>query len=182
MPVDFGNPQLKVAEIPAEADGPIPPHTVVIAEGHESGGRVLMLDTEEGVIIEEEIRCQCNGDFDVMEYFADLKKEYETLEMFHIPGTETVQLMDMDGSDENETARPVEGPLRRGEFFPTEEDKRWVRYLFQSHGWPGPEFRREECFEVIEKYREMRESCWEEWKDSFGSRGGEFMSCRVIKP
>ncbi|OTB18345.1 hypothetical protein K445DRAFT_315156 [Daldinia sp. EC12] len=148
MPVDFGNPQLKVAKIPAEADGPIPPHTVVIAEGHESGGRVLMLDTEEGVIIEEEIRCQCNGDFDVMEYFADLKKKYETLEMFPIPGTETVQLMDMDGSDEIKKATPVEGPLCHGEFFSTEEDKHWVRYLFQSHGWPGPEFRREECFEV----------------------------------
>ncbi|KAI8966001.1 hypothetical protein F5Y11DRAFT_311070 [Daldinia sp. FL1419] len=157
-PKDFSSPQIKFGEISASADGPIPDCVVVIAEGHESGGRDLLLDTEQGTIIEEMIRYQRNGEWDVVEYFTNLKRRFETLEMFHIPGTETIQETH-PLPEKEEPAAPVEGPVNEDnhEFFPLDEDNRWVRHLYRSHGWPDMEFRRDECLEAIRKYAAMRQ-------------------------
>ncbi|KAI1804047.1 hypothetical protein F4811DRAFT_521986 [Daldinia bambusicola] len=170
-PEDFGSAWIKYGEIAASAsaDGPVPvpvpAHTVVLARGHESGGRDLLLDTERGSVIEEAIRFQRCGEWDVAEYFEELRRKYEALEMFHIPGTETVQWME-HGYDEKEMAAAAathaQAPLREGEFFPTEEDVRWVRYLYKSYGWPRPEFRRDECLEAIARYKAMREGVGKE--------------------
>ncbi|KAI1661374.1 hypothetical protein F4813DRAFT_347341 [Daldinia decipiens] len=128
-PEKFSGTRIKLGEISASADGPVPAHTVVIAEGHESGGVVLLLDTEEGIIIEEIIRYGRGGEWDVTEYFSNLRRKYERLQMFHIPGTETIQEMP-DILDEDETVDPVEGPLHDDDDddddddFPTEGDGR----------------------------------------------------------
>ncbi|KAF3056383.1 hypothetical protein GL218_06733 [Daldinia childiae] len=168
-PEEFSGTWIKIGEIPATADGPVPAHIVVIAEGHESGGVDLLLDTEEGTIIEEIIRHSRGGEWDVTEYFNDLKQKYETLQMFHIPGTETVQEMP-DSFNEDEAVAPVEGPQHDDEFFPTEGDNCWVRHIYRSHGWPGPEYRRDECMEAIIRYKAMREGVREEGNDEEGIR------------
>ncbi|KAI0851377.1 hypothetical protein F5Y00DRAFT_267622 [Daldinia vernicosa] len=156
-PEQFSGTWIKIGEIAASTDEPIPAHTVVIAEGHESGGVDLLLDTEKGTIIEEIIRHRRGGEWDVMEYFGNLKRKYEGLQTFHIPGTETIQEVP-DIFNEDETATPEKGPVREdGFFFPTERDNRWIRHIYRSHGWPGPEYRRDECMEAIIRYKAMRE-------------------------
>lgn len=36
------------------------------------------------------------------------------------------------------------------------EDNCWVRHIYRSHGWPGLEYRRDECMEAIIEYKATR--------------------------
>ncbi|KAI1082819.1 hypothetical protein F5B20DRAFT_485852 [Whalleya microplaca] len=149
---DFGGEYIKSGEIAAEGEGPVTADTVALGNGHESGGRDILLDTKRGEVIEEQIAYQRNCEADVREYFADLKRQYEQLKLIPIPGYEIA-----------ENIAEVEGvpDLRRQDddnrFFPSDVEVQYIRHIYRSHGWPTPEFRKEEALDAIRKFIRERD-------------------------
>ncbi|OTB06618.1 hypothetical protein M426DRAFT_9396 [Hypoxylon sp. CI-4A] len=136
----------------------MPPYTFVLAEGHESYGRALFLDTKRGKVIEEMVRAGLAGVWDVVEYFADLRNSYLTLQMMPVLGYETViNARGLDDDGEEEVPTPVREKTELDDFFPNVRDVYWIRHIYRSHGWPGPEFRREAALRRAQKYLLFRE-------------------------
>jgi hypothetical protein len=132
-------------------------HTLLFADGYESGGRMMFLNTKTGEMNVLMIRYQIDAIEDVNQYLDGLMRSYKTLEIVPIPNVEGLH-EDLKQEEEGYETRLKEDCLAqtRDEDFPTDLDSRWVRYLYRKSGWPGPEFNKEEALAAIEIFRISR--------------------------
>lgn len=100
---------------------------IVLAIGHESGGRNLVLDVFKGNIHEDIIRCTSLGAEPIEDFFTDLRGRFEKLEL--VPTPEELG----EGSEDG-----VEG----------------YRRIYRECGWPGEGFRKDEALVKIREWRE----------------------------
>ncbi|KAH7091015.1 hypothetical protein BKA62DRAFT_761409 [Auriculariales sp. MPI-PUGE-AT-0066] len=126
----------------------VPPHVVVIAKGYESGGRDILIDTEEGTIIVEEIRCG-----------LELNGYYRDLGLIIIPGSDPIEAYRRRDGLTNIPIKELPDPMAQSadDYFPTETDARWIRLLYRSYGWPTASFRKEEALRAVAEYVAFRE-------------------------
>jgi hypothetical protein len=132
-------------------------HTILFADGYESGGRMMCLNTKTGQMIVEMLKYQTDAIKDVNEYLDGLMQSYKTLEMVPIPGEEDLT-ENLKQEGEVYEAGLMENCLAQtpDEEFPTSLDARWVRHLYRKSGWPSPEYNKEEALAAIEAFRVSR--------------------------
>jgi hypothetical protein len=107
------------------------PNLIGIAQGYESCGRDFTLDVFKGVMYEDQIRCDFLGGWDVEEFFQELQRKFEDLELVPIRG----EMLEDDYEEVNE-----------------------YREIYRSHGWPGANFKKEEALAAVEIVRQRREA------------------------
>lgn len=120
---------------------------ICIAEGHESGGRMLFLDVVQGEITEDIVRCDLLGPVDVVEYLKGLKEEWSTLRLIYCTGRlviEAEKIEDVEGEVDVEVVKKQRGK------WGTEVDVRWMRSIYRRYGWPE-NFRQEEAEREVNK-------------------------------
>ncbi|KAJ4294406.1 hypothetical protein N0V90_008096 [Kalmusia sp. IMI 367209] len=115
------------------------PNMIALAEGYESGGRDIVLDSFKGVIYEDILSYHQMDGVDVREYFKELQEKYEKLILVPIRGE-----MFEDGTGEQYEEA-------------VEEAVKEYKAIYRSHGWPGDGFRKEEALEAVELCRRRRE-------------------------
>lgn len=108
------------------------PNFITIAEGYESGGRMIILDVLKGVIYEDIIRYTNLGAVDVVDFFRDLKGQFERLELV-----------------------PIRGTMFEDEY-DTDEEAQEYKDIYRQYGWPHESFRKEEALAAIEECRQRR--------------------------
>lgn len=123
-------------------------HIVVLATGHESGGISITLDTFTGIIFETEHKGDDHLELYVRDYCDKRIERFETMqELFHWDEvTQVMSAWDADKPYEYDHAKTE----AEGEPIPEDaddEDSRydWIAYLYHKHGWPGKDYRRDEC-------------------------------------
>lgn len=161
-------------------EGPVRDTVVCIAQGWESGGIDLMLDVQRGEIVEEMIRYQRNGEFEVGEYLEGLKERYRTLKMIPCCGRLTMSAGFAPEREEGEGeitevefARQEERLRKEAEekgwpswdwTRPTHLDVQYLRQIYRRCGWPDA-FRREEAEKAVEELMAREEEEWFEDAD-----------------
>jgi hypothetical protein len=125
---------------------------VFIAWGHESGGRDLMLDVRRGAIIEEEIRCDHVGVWDVRAYFDRMKDAYRTLKLIPWLGDDVVEAWDVDDPDGEISIQEV---LAQDHHWLSDLDTQYGRQIYRQHGWPDA-FRKDDLEKAITEVMEQR--------------------------
>lgn len=132
---------------------------VVLANGYESGGRVLILDVFKGNIYEDMIRCSgLQSETPIECYFDDLKSKFERLKFIPIPGDERHE------GDLCEDAEPIpEGEeFDESEAVDDEDPRRQYQRIYRSFGWPGENYRKDEAVAAARAYARRLESRDEE--------------------
>ena len=135
----------------------VPPHIVSLATGYESGGRDILLDTEAGELIVEEIRCGLDFQDDVHDALVHIKDLYLNLHLIIVPGVEAIE---RSGSIKDIPITELPDPMaQRPEenYWPTETDIRWLRHIFRTHDWPSENWRKEEAAQAVEAYLRFRQ-------------------------
>ncbi|KAF2629316.1 hypothetical protein BU25DRAFT_456991 [Macroventuria anomochaeta] len=128
-------------------------HMIVIADGYESGGRAIVLDVVKGNIYEDILACSgLKSEMAVEDYFDDLKTKFEKLEMVPVPGL---------GHHEGTLYGDIEGVPEVHEFDKsfTADDKdaaQQYKKIYQSFGWPGETYRKEEALAAIRAHAQRR--------------------------
>jgi hypothetical protein len=125
---------------------------VFIAWGHESGGRDLMLDVRRGAIIEEEIRGNHVGVWDVRVYFDRMKEAYRSLQLIPCLDFEMVEAWDEDEPDDEIS---IEEVLAQTDDWLTDLDTQYGRQIYRQHGWPDA-FRKDDAKKAVDKLMEQR--------------------------
>ena len=115
----------------------------------------MYLDTKTGEMIVDEIRCGHDITCDVKEYFDWLKDQYVSLKMIKLPSEDTIESHhgnDSLGEVSESTvfAQPEGWDL-------TDLDQEWIQQIYKLHGWPGDDFRKEECMQAIRVFIQRRE-------------------------
>ncbi|KAJ0122123.1 hypothetical protein J7T55_002635 [Diaporthe amygdali] len=158
---DFTGDNLKMGEITHGFDEPVSKHKVVIAEGYESGGIDLLLDTMTGDIFEEIIRC-CSGDvLPVEEFFENRVRDSRGLVHVFVPGKDPLggsSSVDVEPYDAEAVEAKGE-PSIPGELFGYNlKELEWVRHLYKKFGWPGADWQKEEGLKAITEFVERRDA------------------------
>lgn len=109
-----------------DPDELVMPNMIVLAQGHESGGRNIVLDVFKGTIHEDIIRCIQVSPVTVEEFFEDLRKQWEKLNLVPCLG----EIHEVGSDYEGDDVKP---------FIDT----------YREHGWPGEGFRKEEALAAI---------------------------------
>lgn len=129
-------------------------HMLVLAQGHESGGRTLILDVFKGNIYEDVVICNLLSAVPVEDFFADLRGKMERLEL--VPyGTGMVDGVE-DVGDEDERMLEEMGMGARKEVAPGLQmgfEVKRLRRVWRECGWPGEGFRRHEAVGKIGEER-----------------------------
>ncbi|EEP77764.1 conserved hypothetical protein [Uncinocarpus reesii 1704] len=125
-----------------EAD---PIHIFCIAEGHESFGRTLFLDTMAGEITEHRVRSDQLDPVDVRTFFNDLKEKHRSLTLIPLDGRETIEADEVDERTDEISEDEVGAQT---ETWATDLDIQYLRQLYRQYGWPDA-FRREEAHHAI---------------------------------
>ena len=123
-----------------------------IAWGRESGGRTLWLNVVDGEIIEESLRCETVGAFDVVEYFDRMRTAYRELKLIPGKGMITMEVWDVD---ERRERIAVEEVLRQTNEGATDLDWQFVRQVYRDCGWPDALRGEEAAVRVEELLREV---------------------------
>jgi hypothetical protein len=130
----------------AEGEEVDPSHVFFIASGHESGGQELLLNVQYGEIIEEMIRYQTVGAYDVRSYFDDLKEAYRNLKLIPCLGRVTIEAWDVekraDMIEEEEVRAQTED-------WGTQLDVQYIRQIYRKHGWPDA-FRKDDAKKAVD--------------------------------
>lgn len=144
-----------------EAD---PEDLFLIAEGHESGGRNLILNVEEGEIIEDMINYSIVGSYDIRSYFDGLKDAYRTLKLIPCVGRVTIEAWkvgERDGMISEEEYHAQETTRSWG----TDLDVQFIRQIYRQHGWPHA-FRKDDARNAVDDLMASLETAgrhgWEE--------------------
>ncbi|RYP75806.1 hypothetical protein DL770_007323 [Monosporascus sp. CRB-9-2] len=154
-PEEFSSDRLKLGELVAYSDeDPATADTVVLAEGYESGGFYILLNTATGEVIEEMIQYNRTYEDDAMTYFATLVEDYRTLRLIPVPGFNTIDLM-ADVSDVPAAELPDPRAQDPDKGLRTETNVRWLRHIYRKHGWPGADYRKEEALKAVADYMEQ---------------------------
>ena len=131
-----------------------------ISDGHESGGRDILLHARHGLVQEEMIRMNPAGVWDMREYFGNIKRQYRDLQLIPMRCMEEVvecEYVDERGEGEPEiTWKQIRNQKDEdGEFEDgiTDLDVQYLRQVYRQYGWPDA-FRREECWDYIEYRRD----------------------------
>ncbi|KAH6844769.1 hypothetical protein B0I37DRAFT_378229 [Chaetomium sp. MPI-CAGE-AT-0009] len=130
-------------------------HLVMIAEGYESGGTVLMLDTFTGIIFEEILRMNPGARLPADEYFRSRMERLRKLDQVFLPGFEPWEGAGAIPGDNLEAAYdpdPMERQGIPGGRFGDDENVLWVKHLHRKFGWPGPDWKKEECMQAIMEF------------------------------
>ncbi|RGP63625.1 translation machinery-associated 64 [Fusarium longipes] len=138
-------------------------HCIRLAEGMESGGRQVWLNTKDGEIIDCDVKGDNDDPVDIQVYFNRLKEKYRTLELF--PGPPSIITQDYEEIPEDEDVITEEEFLEQGEELSSFENVAFARKLYRSFGWPDA-FRREECWAEVGRLQDlmkndMDEQIWE---------------------
>ncbi|KAG6368854.1 hypothetical protein INS49_003070 [Diaporthe citri] len=154
---DFGGGSIKSGEITHEAEGPVSRHKVVIAEGYESGGIDLILDTRTGEIFEEIIRIGPGENLPVREYFELKMKQCRELKTVFAPGEDAHWggFGNEEGPYDAAAMEEAGEPSCPDDYFALEgqiQDLKWVCHLYRKYGWPGEGWRKEEGLKAIAEY------------------------------
>lgn len=155
-------------------------HKVVISEGYQSGGIVLLLDTSTGEIFEEIVRDGPGETLPVRDYFALKMRQCKELRLVFVPGEDPHQ------SDHDEVEPPYDAAAMEeaGEpsspeqyfFFAEDKDVEWVRHLYRKFGWPGKSWQKEECLKAIAEFRDRREAEYAKWKAEMERKRAEVLA------
>ncbi|KAH6694056.1 hypothetical protein F5X68DRAFT_200163 [Plectosphaerella plurivora] len=139
-------------------------HVVTLAMGHESGGIILLLDTFAGLIFEDEVRGDRRSVLSPREFCDMSRNRLERLEMVFRDHEENFELdykeiekyqgdhgklHTMQGYDRAQTDADWE-PVPEDD--DDELDWHWIAHLYRKFGWPGKDYRREECKQAIEDF------------------------------
>ncbi|KAH6653223.1 hypothetical protein BKA67DRAFT_659857 [Truncatella angustata] len=135
-------------------------HSILLADGYESGGRMMLLNTKTGELHVEMIRYDTDAVEDVGSYLGALKRRYETLDMVPIPGEEHFDENVEEEEEGYETILEDQVMAQEKEeyFTPSKLDQRWVRHLYRSFGWPQAAYRKDEALAAVEAFRRSRRS------------------------
>lgn len=139
-----------------------------IAEGHESGGRELFLDTKHGQIIENMIRMQTLDPQDVESYFDELKQAYRSLKLIPCLGRLTIEA---DNVDERVQQISEEQVRSQTEEWGTDLDVQYIRQIYRQHGWPDS-FRRDDAMEAVNQLLESMGEHRGGWEKDFSFDDG----------
>lgn len=155
-------------------------HKVVITEGYESGGVVLLLDTSTGEIFEEIVRDGPGETLPVRDYFTLKMKQCKELRLVFVP------LEDPHPGDYDKVEPPYDAAAMEeaGEpslpdkyfFFDDDKDLEWVRHLYRKFGWPRKDWQKEEGLKAIADFRDRREAERAEWKAEKERKKAEVLS------
>ncbi|CAG9976174.1 unnamed protein product [Clonostachys byssicola] len=125
-------------------------HVVMVANTVHTGGVVLLLDTFSGKIFEQFVICGSGVRLPVGEYFASRMERIRKLQLIFINWMDP-QDMDDAGIDLEVEYDP--GPKdSEGEPASDRDTKElvgWVRHLYRKFGWPGSDYKKEECMKAI---------------------------------
>ncbi|KAK1770254.1 hypothetical protein QBC33DRAFT_556675 [Phialemonium atrogriseum] len=133
-------------------------HVVMIAEGYESGGIVLLLDTFTGTIFEEIVRTDSGVRLPPDEYFRSRMERLRKLDQIFVAGFDPWKEDGNISSDDFEAAYDADHMESQGEpvwaegDFDQDEMFLWVRHLHRKFGWPGPDWKKGECMEAVEDF------------------------------
>jgi len=136
----------------------------MIAQGYESGGRDFWLNVQHGEIMEDMIRCDWVGSFDVKGFFDRMKEDYRSLNLIPCLGRTTNDLASRtpERSDEID----VEEVRAQTEHWGTDLDVQYVRQIYRKHGWPDA-FRRDEATAAIDELMESMSERNSQWEPEF---------------
>jgi hypothetical protein len=131
-----------------------PVDLLLIAQGHESCGRNLILIVHEGEIIEDMIRCGVVGSYDIKSYFEDLKDAYRSLKLLPCIGRNTIDAHSV--IDRPSTITEEEYRAQPTDRWGTELDIQYVRQIFRQYGWPHA-FRKDDANKAIDELMDRLE-------------------------
>jgi len=124
---------------------------IVLANGYESGGLNIILDVFKGEIHEDQIRASgLTGMISVEDYFDRLKSGLERLEIVPVLEDERHEGDFWEGA----TSIPVDDVFDESMTFDEDEDVRECQKIYESFGWPGEAYRKEEAVAAIQAYME----------------------------
>ncbi|KAF3007098.1 hypothetical protein E8E14_007652 [Neopestalotiopsis sp. 37M] len=115
------------------------PHCFLLARGYESGGRNMILNTATGELLVDMIR---------------------SLTIVPVLGEEAraENLSPEEEADESKVEDILKTEIRASEeSLWTDLDFRWVRHLYRKHGWPEPDYEKNDALKAIEVYKAGRE-------------------------
>ncbi|OBS25789.1 hypothetical protein FPOA_06325 [Fusarium poae] len=142
-----------------EADGR---HFIRLAEGRESGGRMIWLNAKDGEIVDYSIRGDAEDPVDIQVYFNSLKERYRKLELF--PGPPSIVTQEYEEMPECDETITEEEFLEQGPEISIVENVDFGRKLYRKFGWPDA-FQRDECWKEVERLQDemndMDDSIWE---------------------
>ncbi|VUC29104.1 unnamed protein product [Clonostachys rosea] len=138
-------------------------HVFLVAQGYWKHGVILLLDTFSGMIFEEHIHIPGHhgARLPVHEYFA---ARIETVTKLHQVFINGINPWDIP-SDDATTDFEVEydpGP-KDSEGEPAAADSRtdkqeeWVRHLYRKFGWPGNDWKKEECMQAVADFASRKQ-------------------------
>jgi hypothetical protein len=124
-------------------------NVIVLSQGHETGGRDIILDVIKGVIYEDVLGLSLQEGVEVKSFFKDLRDRYETLEMVPVRGN-----MYVDAPDTADDEKLAEDPfaIEDRERADIEIQKRF-KQIYREHGWPGESYRKDEALAAVEAFR-----------------------------
>jgi hypothetical protein len=137
-------------------------HFIRLAEGRESGGRLVWLNAKDGDIVDCDVKGDDEDPVDIQVYFNGLKEKYRNLDLFPgYPSIVTQEYEDIPDCDDEITEEQF---LEQGPEMSVVENLAFAKKLYRSFGWPDA-FRREECWKEVERLEEemneMDERIWE---------------------
>lgn len=138
-------------------------HVFRIANGRESGGRLLFLNVRDGLLTEDWIRCDGLGPMDVNEYFGRLKESYRRLQVIPCPGRTTLVEPNMDDRGDKITKEQV---CAQTEKWCTELDVQYIKQVYRHYGWPDA-FRRDKSTAAIDELMSSMVEQREAWEKPF---------------
>ena len=150
-----------IAEPEPLSEESIMKYRVVLAEGHESNGVNLLLDTMSGMIFEEVIGAYSGKTLYTKTFFKEKKREYMNCELLFIPGDDPILIENQPTSEclESEDEATATEPSFPGTpFLRTNMDSQWIRHLYRSHGWPSRAWKKDEGLAAIADYVAKRNS------------------------
>ncbi|WXC61420.1 hypothetical protein SNK03_007295 [Fusarium graminearum] len=137
-------------------------HFIRLAEGRESGGRMVWLNAKDGEIIDCDIRGDPEDPVDIQVYFNSLKERYRKLELF--PGPPSIVTQEYEEVPEDDDTITEQEFLEQGPGISVYENANFARKLYRRFGWPDA-FQRDECWKEVgrlqDEMNDMDDSIWE---------------------
>jgi len=130
-------------------------HVTTLVGGHESGGICLLLDTFAGIVFEEEVRGDPRSRLSPRDYCDKRMERLRKMDEIFYGHEETWELnaWDVDEYPQRPAEYDHEQTAADGEPAPRTGCKfHWIAYLYHKFGWPGKDYRKEDCLEAIRDF------------------------------
>ncbi|KAJ7457176.1 hypothetical protein B0H11DRAFT_2063114 [Mycena galericulata] len=124
------------SERDANYDEKFPESCVTLAQGHESFGREIVLDTEEGLLCIEQVRAGRDTYGDVFEVLRSLKEMFQHLDLIPLPTEEGLFVEEIQDDDEH---------LAK------------LQEIYRVHQWGTADYRKHEALQAAREYCEAHE-------------------------